>query len=248
MQGARGSAVATYVVGAPERGEVVVLPGLCVSRYLRPACAALADIGFRAWLVEPPDWPGAGAAEPGPHRLSDLAGPVETLLQGHALEDVVLVGQSVGAQVAAHVARRRPALVGQLVLQGPVFDPSCRSVRRALSGAAIDVRRERPSLLASEIPEWLRVGPRRIRQVLGMALADRLEDTLAGASVPTSVVVGEHDPLCGVAWARSLAGPDRLTVMEGLPHSAAHRDPRGFAALVGSLVDVSSQPAPRRPR
>ena len=226
--------MATYVVGVPACGDLVVLPGLCVARYLRPACAALADRGYRVWLVEPPGWPGAGPPAAPPHRLSDLAAPVEAFLDEHSLTGVVLVGQSVGAQVAAHVARRRPDLVRHLVLQGPVFDPAYRTTARALLRWACDIPRERVSLAVAEVPEWLRVGPRRIRRVLRLALADRLEETLARTTGPVTVVVGEHDTLCGLGWAGSLAGLDRVVVMDGLPHSAAHHDPHAFAALVRS--------------
>jgi pimeloyl-ACP methyl ester carboxylesterase len=223
--------VATYVVGSPDHGDVVVLPGLCVSSYLRPACAALADAGYRAWLLEPPGWPGAPRDWGRPSRLSDLAAPVATFLEEHLLREVVLVGQSVGAQLAAHVVVRRPDLVRHLVLQGPVFDPSCRTTWRALLHWARDMPHERVALAAREVPDWVRAGPRRIRHMLRLALADRLEENLT-TSCPTTVVVGEHDPLCGLPWAGSLAGPDRLVVMDGLPHSAAHHDPHGFARIV----------------
>jgi pimeloyl-ACP methyl ester carboxylesterase len=228
----RQQAVATYVVGSPDRGDVVVLPGLCVSSYLRPACAALADAGYRAWLLEPPGWPAARRGAARPDRLGDLATPVTTFLEEQLLGQVVLVGQSVGTQVAAHVAGRRPDLVRHLVLQGPVFDPSCRSTWRALVRWTSDMPRERVTLAAREVPEWLSVGPRRIRHLLRLALADRLEETMTTMSCPATVVVGEHDPLGGRRWAGSLAGPGRLVVMRGLPHSAAHHDTRGFAEIL----------------
>ncbi len=61
-----------------------------------------------------------------------------------------------------------------------------------------DLPRERPALLVSEVPEWFRAGPRRVRRTMRLALADRLEDTLQvppDQQVPVDVVVGEHDPL-----------------------------------------------------
>lgn len=221
------------------RGDLVVVPGLCVSSYLRPACDALASAGFDVRLAVPPSWPNGGTLVHEPSSLADLARPVADWLTADSLDDVVLVGQSVGAQLAAHVAVLVPDRVARLVLQGPVFDPGQRSTPGALWHWLGDLPREPPSLLASEAPEWVRAGPRRVRRTVRLALADRLEETLrATESVPVDVVVGEHDPLSTRAWTRGLVrAPGRHVVMPGLPHSSPHADPAGFADVVVGLVE-----------
>jgi pimeloyl-ACP methyl ester carboxylesterase len=220
-------------VGTPRRGEVVVVPGLCVASYLRPACSALAAEGYRVWLVEPPGWPRSGRPAPEPRCVADLAEWVATWLVERGLRDVVLVGQSMGAQVAGHVAARIPDRVRTLVLQGPVFDPAYRTVARALGRWLLDLPRERPMLAAREVPEWVRVGPRRVWRNLRLSLTDRLEQTVTRVRCPVLVVVGEHDTLAGRAWAASLASADSgFLVLRGLPHSSPHTDPEAFVALI----------------
>lgn len=224
--------------GRRARRQVLVVPGLCVSSYLRPACDALAAEGHDVWLLDPPGWPHGARVRPEPRSLRDVAAPLVRLLTAHDLRDVVLVGQSVGAQLAAHVAVAAPARVAQLVLQGPSFDPRWRTVPQAFAQWARDLPGERPSLLAAETPEWLGVGPRRVRRVLQQALADRIEETLRCYRGEVAVVVGERDPLSTRDWTRSLASRADLHVeLAGRPHSAMHADPVGFAAVLRELLD-----------
>src|SRR3954470_8474415 len=168
----RGLRLASYEVGPGDGAVVVVLPGLCVSSYLWPACDALAREGFRVEQVEPPGWPRSQRPRPEPADLGELAGWMADWLAVRGLSDVLLVGQSVGAQLAAHVAVRVPARVRAVLLQGPVFDPAYRTVRRGLGRWLVDLPRERPGLAWREVPEWLRVGPRRVRRVLRQSLRD----------------------------------------------------------------------------
>ncbi len=229
----RGIRLASYEVGPPEGDVVVVLPGLCVASYLWPACDALAREGFHVELVEPPGWPRSDRPDPEPDDLAGLAGWVTDWLELRGYADVLLVGQSVGSQVAAHVAAQAPGRVRAVLLQGPVFDPAYRTAPRALARWALDIPREKLSLGFREVPEWLRVGPRRVRRVLHQSLADRLEDTVATLDVPVRVVVGEHDTLSEPPWLATLSRPAAPPVtMAGLPHSSPHTAPDRFARLV----------------
>ena len=229
----RGVRMASYEVGPAHGDQVVVVPGLCVASYLWPACDALAGKGFHVELVEPPGWPRSGRPRPEPADLAALAAYVEDWLDRRGLTDVLLVGQSVGAQLAAHVAAHATDRVRALILQGPVFDPALRTVSRSLGRWLLDFPRERPGLAAREIPEWLRVGPRRVALVLRQSLRDRLEETLAAVRVPVTVVVGEHDTLSHEPWQASLTRPPApAVVMPGVGHSAPHASPEAFASLV----------------
>jgi len=235
-----GVRLGSYVVGEPERGEVVVVPGLCVSAYLRPASDALAADGYRVHLVDPPWWPRSDPPTPNPGRLADLAGPLAGWLEQRDLSDVRLVGQSVGAQLAAHVAGQTADRVRLLVLQGPTFDPRYATMPRAAGRLLVDFPRERLSLLPVQAPEWLRVGLRQVRVVARLALADRLEESLPRVRAPLLVAVGERDTLVTRTWTESLARSARSpaaehVVMPGLPHSSPHADPVAFADLVSAF-------------
>lgn len=229
----RGVRLHSYEVGPADGDVVVVVPGLCVSSYLWPACDALAREGFRVELVEPPGWPRSDQADREPGDLVELANWVTAWLERRRLSDILLIGQSVGTQVAAHVAAQAPHRVRALLLQGPVFDPAYRSVPRGLWRWALDLPREKPTLGFREVPEWVRVGPRRVSRVLRQSLRDRLEDTVATLAMPVRVVLGEHDTLSELLWQTSLSRPvGPPVVMAGLPHSAPHTAPDRFARLV----------------
>jgi len=216
---------------------VVVVPGLCVSGYLRPFCDALALAGHQVLKLDPPGWPRTPPPDLPPRTLGELARPLVDAVATLDVREVVVVGQSVGAQLAAHIAVAVPDRVGCLVLQGPTFDPRWRSRARAAWRLARDFPRERPSLLATEGPEWLRLGPRRVHRVARLALADRLEHTLASYGGPVAVLVGEHDTLSTPGWTRRLASSAELhVVLPGLPHSSAHADPAVLADAAGRLV------------
>lgn len=228
------------------RGDLVVVPGLLVSTYLRPACDALALVGFEPRLAVPPGWAEGGQLATEPRALVDLARPIADWLAEDDLDGVTLVGQSVGAQIAAHVAALAPDRVRRVVLHGPVFDPRQRTLRSAVLHWASDIPREQPSLMAAEVPDWWRAGPRRIARTLRMALEDRIETTLDALPVETmvvDVVVGELDPLSTRGWTASLVrGGGRHVVQPGQPHSAPHSDPEGFARIVADLVDTAPLP------
>lgn len=231
-----GVDLASYEVGASPGGDVVVVvPGLCVSSYLRSACDALADVGFNVSMVEPPGWPRSGRPTPESRTIAELAAWVAGWLEARNMRDVVLIGQSTGSQIAAHVAALAPDRIRSLVLQGPVFDPSFRTPGRATVRFLLDMPREKPGLVVRAAPEWLRVGPRGVWRTLRMALADRLEDTVTTVRPPVLVLLGEHETLATREWAQGLATtPADFQVLADQPHSSPHRDPTGFAALVRS--------------
>src|SRR4051794_2795008 len=92
--------------------RIVIVPGLAVRAYARPAALAARRSGLDVELLRPPAWHGAPAdlAEYGvrlAERLEDRGGEVD-----------VLVGLSVGSQAAA-VAATRTRAVRHLLLVSP---------------------------------------------------------------------------------------------------------------------------------
>ncbi len=74
------------------------------------------------------------------------------------LEREVLVGNSMGCQIIAALAARRPELVERAVLQGPMIGPRGRSVLRQVVRFLLYVPREPPSLLSIELRDYLAAG------------------------------------------------------------------------------------------
>ncbi|ETK32948.1 alpha/beta fold hydrolase [Microbispora sp. ATCC PTA-5024] len=70
---------------------------------------------------------------------------------------------------------------------------------------------------------------------------DLIDDrpSLGSFTVPTLVVVGRHDVICGPRWARELADGipgARLTVLEGSGHLGHVEEPEAFAAAVAAFA------------
>ena len=202
----------------PVRPDVVVVPGLAVSRYLLPTVRCIEAAGRRCELIRlPVEGPRLG--------IPEYASLVAERVRGR---DVVLVGHSSGTQVATAVARQVP--VRRLVLGSPTVDPAYRTVPKVVARWLVDGTREPASLGREEFPEWGKAGLGRIATLLRSMLRHPLEDMLAEVEGPAVVVRGERDPLCTAGWVASLGR--EVVVLPGLQHAFPYLDPEGFARIV----------------
>ncbi|MCE7010846.1 alpha/beta hydrolase [Kibdelosporangium philippinense] len=214
--------VHALVGGTPDRGDLVVAPGLGVSAYLRESVAHAAACGYRAWL---PDPPGFGHSDNPPHRLGvrDVAEVFGQWLRHRELRDITLVGHSSGTQVAAHMAADAPELVARLVLGSPTIDPKYLPWPKAVLQWRRDGQLEPKSLVRTQVPEWRRAGPLRLLRLALSVFADDLEASVRRVTCPVTVVRGERDPLCTREWARRLSSD--VVELPGLPHAFPYQAP-----------------------
>jgi pimeloyl-ACP methyl ester carboxylesterase len=113
---------------------VVLVHGYGVSsRYFVPLAARLAP----TVRVYAPDLPGHGDSESADAPLSvpRLAAALDAWMDAWDLREAVLVGQSMGAQIATELAIRAPRRVAGLVLVAPTVDPHARSARQQIACA-----------------------------------------------------------------------------------------------------------------
>lgn len=152
-------------------------------------------------------------------------------------EPALLVANSLGCQVAAEVAVRRPAAVRALVLIGPTWDPAAPTVAAQLFRLLNGSYREPPSLLPVLAREYARWGPRRILRAARSMLAHPAAERYAELPVPTVVVRGERDPICGAAWARLVGAVSRgdLVVVPGAAHAVHWSHPEVVVRVVQEL-------------
>ena len=220
------------------RAPVVLVHGFGMSGdYLLPTARHLA----RTRAVWVPDLPGHGrsATPPAPLDVPGLATALVAWLDAVGVRRAVLLGNSMGAQVVAEAARRRPGLAEALVLVGPTFDPRHPAVPDLLLRVLADVPRERPSLVPIVVRDYLRMGPRRLWREFVAMRAHPMRAALAAAAAPTLVVRGAHDPLASDAWCRTLAdaAPDgALHVVPGAGHAVNHSDAGALAAAVDAFL------------
>jgi pimeloyl-ACP methyl ester carboxylesterase len=182
----------------------VFLHGLGVSSLtLEPAlrCAA------RWSRALAPDLPGFGRSPAPRHVLSiaELGDVVAAYLDACDASRVVLVGNSVGCQVAVEAAARAPSRVAALVLTGPTGDPRDRSVLLDVLHLALDALRERPALIPRAALDYLRVSPARTFRTLAFAKRHHMRERVASLRQPVIVARGSRDPLVRADWAQSLA-------------------------------------------
>src|SRR5690606_30075352 len=95
------------------------------------------------------DLPGYGEA-PEPERILTMertADLIAAYLRDRVGEPVVLVGHSMGAQIAIEVAARHPQTVDRIALIGPSADPRARSAGAQLWRLLRDIAVESPKVI-----------------------------------------------------------------------------------------------------
>ncbi len=186
------------------------------------------------------DLPGYGEA-PEPERVLTIertADLVAAYLAAHVREPAVVIGHSMGSQVALEIAVRHPASVSKLVLVGPTVDPSARTGPRQLGRLLRDLAVESPKVIVRGAREYVRAGPNLTTKLRAM-LAHRPEDVLPKVSAPTLVLRGEHDVVAPREWCERVAAtlPDgRLAEVPGHGHETMIRDAAPAAARIRDFV------------
>ena len=187
------------------------------------------------------DLPGYGRS-PGPRDALDipqLADVLDAWLTAAGLERPTLVANSMGCQIVADLAARRPERAARLVLVGPTMDPEAKSAVRQFGRLVIDTFREAPSQPFLVAFDYAVFGFRRFRQTFYMALADRIEEKAPAVRAPVLVVRGERDPIVPQRWAEALTArfpTARLEVVPGAAHTVNYMAPEALAALVRAFM------------
>ncbi len=234
------------------RATVVLVHGLVSTRYLLPTARRLACT-FR---VLAPDLPGFGRS-PGPRRalgIAGLADVVASLLDQAGVEHATVLGHSVGAQVVAELAARRPDAVGRIVLAGPTLDPAARSIVRLYGRWLRNAPREPLALNRVLVRDMVESGPVTMLGTLRRALRDDIVAKLAAVAVPTLVVRGAGDTIAPRDWVQHLAAvahDGRPAEIARAAHTVVYSAPADLAELVATFAragtGTGTWPATRPP-
>lgn len=187
------------------------------------------------------DQPGYGEA-PEPSRTPTMertADLVAAYLHKISRGPVVLIGHSMGTQVATEVAVRHPQTVERLVLVAPTVDRHHRHALSQLARLGIDLLGESPKVLLLGAREYLRAGPHLRRKMTAM-LTHRPEDVYPRVEAPTLVIRGERDRVSTVRWCTEVTAalPDsRHFTVFGHGHETLIRDARPAAQRILRFCD-----------
>lgn len=223
---------------------VVLVHGLGMSsRSMAPLVRAL---GRTTWTLAP-DLPGYGRSPQPRLGMLSLDGLAATLLRWMdevGLQEVVLVGHSVGAQVAGEVAVRAPERVRRLVMVAPTGDPERLSVLRQSLHLLRGSVHEPPLLLLVAGLDYLLAGPGQMVALMRRVIQRvplRLDVTM---DVPLLVVRGSRDRVCSQYWCQRLVAStanSRLVVVDGSSHGIVYEAPDALIALLRDELHAARQ-------
>ncbi|MFI4986404.1 MAG: alpha/beta fold hydrolase [Alphaproteobacteria bacterium] len=229
---------------------VLLIHGYCQSSaYWTPTLGRLADAGAYAMA---PDLPGFGASAklPGPYTMEGYADALAHLLDERGLEQVVLVGGSLGGVVAQHFALRHPGRLLRLLLAATgavTADPAAALAKAdALAAAPWNEATVTPivagffhrAMPAAELARYRAIAlmasqPAAVAAARSNA-GSRTLDRLAEITLPTLIIQGRHDrartPEHGAEMRDRISGA-RLEVLDGSGHTPHLEEPDAFHAL-----------------
>lgn len=206
-----------------------------------------------------PDLRGFGRSAPSVRpvlTMEDHADDLAALLDALSVEQVDLVGLSMGGYVALAFAERHPHRLRTLALVDTKSTEDSNDAKAGRDAAADRVAAEGRSGLATDMigvlvaesaSTWTRA---RLRTMIESTPAESIAGAFEGMkrrpdrtvvlsnlTVPVAVIVGEHDALAPLAEAdhMAVAAGAALTVVPGTGHMAPIEDPASVAGALRSL-------------
>ena len=233
--------------------EFVLIHGFGVSsRYFGPLAKELSQHG-RVLVL---DLPGFGKTRAPDHalRIPDFADVVNEVIRELSVISPVLIGHSMGTQVAVEALIRAPGLSHGAVLAGPVVNDRERRAGLLLWRFAQSAVKETPTSAWASIRGFVNSGPRWLIRDFGPMLNYRIEDRLSETEAPLAVVGGTGDRIAPPDWCRRLAGTRDgidVVVVEGAAHEMIHTHATEVARVALQLAKSrstgSQRPSPGLP-
>ncbi|MET4637840.1 alpha/beta hydrolase [Mycetocola sp. 2940] len=183
------------------------------------------------------DLPGFGdAPEPeAPLDLRQSGDLIAELVERLRIPNPVLVGHSMGAQVAVEAAARHPELFERIVLISPTVNPEERGARVQALRLLQDLWGAQVRVLGFGLVYYLKAGPRWYFKTLRTMMEHRVEETLPRVLADTLVVRGSEDRLCPKSWVDRIVATVprcRLVQVPGTGHEVMMTNGK----TVGSLI------------
>lgn len=218
---------------------VVLLHGLSISsRYMARLGAELAG-WTRVYAL---DLPGFGLSDK-PGAVLDIpamADATAAWMTANHIPRAIVLGNSVGAQVAVNLAARYPSRTSGIVLTGLALGGQRRNTLSQLARALVDIPREPLALWPMQARDFVAAGPRRVIRTLRLAMEDRIAALIPAVLAPALLLEGTADPLDDPAWNRQLVAAlpyGRLVRVPGGTHALPMSKPSELATIVRTFAD-----------
>ncbi|WP_298130074.1 alpha/beta fold hydrolase [Micropruina sp.] len=223
---------------SPDVPTFVLVHGLGVSsRFFLPLAHQLSPYG-RVLLF---DLPGFHDLPKPRHRMSivDFADVVKRALDDLDVDDPLLVGHSMGAQVVAEVLAQYPSYSSASMLVGPVVVSAERTlpqvIRRFLQASIY----EPPGNTITATAAYARAGLRWILDTVPKVISYPIDKRLPLAKARLLLASGEHDLISPPAWRELLASAvpgSRVVTIPGAAHGVVHDS---YRELADELLDLA---------
>lgn len=227
----------------------VLIHGLGVSsRYFGPLARELSQHG-RVLVL---DLPGLGRTKDPDHalRITGFANVVNEIIRELSVESPVLIGHSMGSQVAVESMVQSPGLAHGAVLAAPVINDRERRAGLVLWRFAQSAVKETPAAAWASISASLRSGPGWLIRDFAPMMQYRIKDQLSRVDAPLSLVAGSGDRVAPPGWCRRLAAHRdnvNVVVLEGAAHDMIHTHARDVARVAVDLTVQRPDSTRRRP-
>lgn len=236
--------VRVFESGVDAGAAFVLIHGFGVSsRYFSPLATDLSTRG-RVLVL---DLPGFGRTRDPDHspRITGFAHVVNEILQRLEVHNPVLVGHSMGAQVAVEALNRAPGLSRGAVLGAPVVNDRERNGALVLWRFVQSAVKEPPSSAWDSVRGFLQTTPSWLLRNFGPMLRYRIEDHIQQTAAPLVVVGGAGDRIAPPDWCRRLAmtrdGID-VVIVEGAAHEMIHTNASEVAHIAAELARRTAAP------
>lgn len=256
-------AALAYTDRSPETGSqnvLLLLHGHAFDRGMwEPQIEHFVALG---WRVIAPDLRGFGESEvtAGIVHTEEFAADAVALLDFLGIDSAVVLGYSMGGQVAMEIQHTHPQRVRALAIVDTVpqgEDPAGkrrrnvvadRLVTEGMDGYASDVlplmiagyNVEKLPIVAAKVLEMIRRSPATgsAAAMRGRAARRDFTDTLAAVTVPALVIAGADDAFDGGAATRmhELMPHSTLAVIEGAGHTPSMEQPAAFNASLEAFL------------
>lgn len=199
----------------------------------------LQGVFARSWRTVAVDLPGhGGLPAPGRRlRIADFAGVVMRALPATGTAPLVVIGHSMGVQIAVEIARTHPGRVASVVLIGPVVDDQRRTVLQQAVGLFRDGFVEGIRMNAVMVTDYVR-SIRQYPSALIAMMRYPLRAVVEELRVPVLAVRGSVDPIARHDWLARVVGAaaDGALVEVPGPHQVQEHRPAAVADAVEEFL------------